>query len=145
MLLERRFALGGLLAAGALALGACGGEERSAEAFCERVAEAEAVGDRFQNLDPSDLERTQEALAEASEEIGRVSEVAPEEIQGDVEQVDEAFGEIADLAGEADSPEQFQERLVESQEQFAGVTEANERLTTFQEENCEGGSEGEGR
>lgn len=145
MLLDRKFALGGLLAAGALALGACGGEERSTEAFCERVDEAEAVGERFADLDPSDLEGTQEAYQEASEEFGRISEVAPEEIRSDVERLDEALEEIADAAGEADSPEQLREELSAVQERFAGVQEANERVTRFEQENCRDGGEDEGQ
>ncbi len=175
MLPDRRFALAGLLAAGALALGACGGEDpdpqaappteegrsgdeapsteagpdtdedrtepgRSTEAFCERIEEGQAIGDRFGDLDVTDLEGTQEAFGEATESFERASEVAPQEIRADVEQIERVVGDISSAVNEADSAQQLQERLVGSQEAFAGLREPAERLATFQEENCEAGS-----
>ena len=142
MLQDRRLVLGGVIAAGALALGACG-SERSAEAFCERVEEARSVSEEFSNLNPQDLEGTQEAFNSVAEQFERISEVAPEEIQGDVEQINQVFDDIAQTAGEADSPEALERELQGLAERIGNTQQANQRVTEFQQRNCENGGGGE--
>jgi 5'-deoxynucleotidase YfbR-like HD superfamily hydrolase len=132
----------GLLASAALALSACG-EDRSVEAYCQSVEEAEAIENQVSDLDPNDVEGAREAFSQARDEIGAISESAPEEIRADVEEFESAFDELADALEDVDSPEALGQELADFQERFAGAGEASMRIAAFTDENCEEGA-GEG-
>jgi hypothetical protein len=120
-----------------LALSACGGSERSVAAYCESVEEADAIENQVEGLDPGDVEGAREAFSQARDEVGAISESAPEEIQGDVEEFQAAFDELADALQDVDSPEQLAQELAGFQERFAGSREASMRIAAFTDENCE--------
>lgn len=125
-----------------LGLWACGGE-RSVEAFCQSVEEADTVENQLGDVDPNDVEGTREAFSQSREEFAAISDSAPEEVQADVEKFESAFDELVDAHEDVDSPEQLQQELASSQERFAGSGEASMRLDAYTDENCEEGA-GEG-
>lgn len=126
----------GLLACAALALSACGGD-RSVEAYCQSIEEAETIENQFEDLDPNDVEGTGEAFSQARDEVGAISESAPEEIRADVEDYEAAFDELADALEDVDSPEALGQELAAFRERFAGAGEASMRIAAFTDENCE--------
>jgi hypothetical protein len=87
----------------------------------------------------TDLEGTREAFGEAYENFRRASEVAPEEIRADVEQIEQVLGDFSTVLRETDSDQEYQEQLLGFEDDFVGLQEPAERLGKFQEENCEAG------
>lgn len=116
----------GVVAAAVLML-SCGGDDDSAadtDRYCELVAELEATGEEVFAEVPDDASDEDLAAAEAElvqrgdAQLEEMIEVAPEEIAADVEAYIAAF------------------RARGAGEEGADVTEAEERILAFEDENC---------
>jgi len=130
--------IGSIVAAGALALGGCGGDDDESDitAFCDKVEEVRAAEDPFAGLAEDDLDGTREALEEARELFAEVAEVAPEEIQGDVEQTQQFFDNFVNAASDAETPQDFAAAATEFQQQAEEFEATSDRLEEYTDENC---------
>lgn len=124
----------------ALALGACDGGlesqqaavgEADVERYCELSQQLDRVGEQeldvdFESATP-DPETVQaefsDFVAAQDSRLDELQRVAPEEISGDVDTVVEALREIGDT-GDLSA--------------FAEVSDAEERITQFEQEQCDG-------
>lgn len=137
--MRTRVGLASLIAGGALSLAACGGGDPSADAYCDQVAEAEESGveNALSEVEPDDLEGAREAIGEVRMQVDSLREVAPGEIQADVDAVAEGFRRIETEFSEARSPEELEERFVEVQQELAGIAEPIDQLDQFEDANCD--------
>jgi hypothetical protein len=135
--------IGSLAAAGALALAGCGGDDNGDDitAFCDKVDEIRAAEDPFAGLQGGDIEGAQQALEEAQGLFAEVAEVAPEEIQADVEEAQQFFDDFVAAAQDANSPEDLLGVATEFQQQAQDFQATSERLEEYTTENC--GEEGD--
>ena len=125
------------LAAGVLALAGCGGDdEDEITAFCDKVDEIRAAPDPFAGLAGDDIGGAQDALEEAQSLFGEVADVAPEEIQGDVEEAQQFFDDFVAAAQDAESPEDLLAVATEFQDQAADFQETSATLEEYTAENC---------
>lgn len=141
--ISTRAGVGALLAAGALALGSCGGgdeesDEGDLQAFCDMVAEVGKTEDPLTPLvERGNVEQTQAALQEAQAQFGEIADVAPGEIRADVEDAQQFLDDfIADVQG-AERPEEFLDALTGLQEQAEEFEATGQRLDDYTAENCE--------
>ena len=133
--------LASIAATGALALAGCGGDdEDDITAFCDKVDEIRAAEDPFAGLQGGDIAGAQQALEEAQGLFAEVAEVAPEEIQADVEEAQQFFDEFVAAAQDANSPQDLLGVATEFQQQAEDFQATSERLEEYTTENC--GDEG---
>ena len=130
--------IGALVGTAVLALAGCGGDD-DVQAFCDQAQEVEAAGASLSALQGNDIDAATEALNEAADKVEAAAEAAPEEIQGDVEQVSTFISEIATQAADAKSPEDFLALAESFQDDVAGVQEANQTVEEYVAENCDEG------
>jgi len=131
-----------LAAAAALALAGCGGDDGDSEsdsdiqAFCDKVDEIRAAEDPFAGIQGGDLEQTRAALEEAQSLFGEVADVAPAEIQADVEEAQQFFDEFVTAVNDAESPQELLSIATEFQGQAQEFQATSERLDQYTTENC---------
>jgi hypothetical protein len=126
-----------LVATGALALAGCGGDDESdVQAFCDKVDEIRAAEDPFANLNTGSVEDTRAALEEAQALFGEIADVAPGEIQEDVQQAEQFFDEFVTAVGDASSPEDLLGVATEFQAQAEDFQATSARLEEYTNENC---------
>ena len=130
--------IGSIAATGALALAGCGGgdDESDITAFCDKVDEIRAADDPFAGLAGDDIEGAQAALEEAQSLFGEVADVAPEEIQADVDDAQAFFDDFVTAAQDANSPEDFLAIATDFQQQAQDFEETSTRLEEYTNENC---------
>jgi hypothetical protein len=138
-----RLVLIGSIAAvtGALALSGCGGDDGDIDAFCDKVDEIRAADDPFAGVSGDDIEGATAALEEAQQLFSEVADVAPEEIQADVEEAQTFFDDFVEAAQDADSPEDFLAIATDFQDEAQDFEDTSTRLEEYTNENC-GGEEG---
>lgn len=134
-------ALAAILAIGAIgAVGVgCGGdddEDSSVNAYCDKIKELEGQPSPLENLSGGDIESVKEGIAKYQDLIGQVASVAPSEISGDVETVQDTVNTLGDGIRDAETPQQLLQAAQQFQSEAAGVQEASQRLTDYTEENC---------
>ncbi len=130
--------IGSIAVAAVLALAGCGGDDEGSDitAFCDKVDEIRAAEDPFAGLQGNDIEGAQAALEEARSLFGEVADVAPEEIQADVEEAQAFFDDFVAAAQDADSPEDFLAIATDFQQQAQDFEETSIRLEEYTTENC---------
>lgn len=137
--------VGALAAAGAIALSGCGGDDDDGggddlQAFCDQVEELRA-SDPFAGLEGSnDLDAVNSALEESQSQIDSVAEVAPEEVQGDVEQIQTFFDDFVSEAQNAETPQDLIQIATQFQDRAQEFQATIQRLEDYTNENC--GEEG---
>ncbi len=134
--------IGSIALSGAFALSGCGGDDGDIRAFCDKVDEVQSADDPFAGATGDDIASTTAALEKAQGLFAEVAEVAPEEIQGDVEEAQAFFDDFVAAAQDAKSPEDFLAIATDFQEEAAAFEETSTRLEEYTTENCGDGSEG---
>jgi hypothetical protein len=122
----------------ALALVGCGGGDDDSSditAFCDKLEEVQSE-DPFAGISGSDVEGAKDALAEAQDKFNEVAEVAPEEIQDDVDEAQAFFADFVEAAQDAKSPEDFISIAQDFQAQAQDFQETSQRLEQYTQENC---------
>jgi hypothetical protein len=92
-----RTKVGVVIAALALGLAACGGDDddsASGADYCELATQAEAASDALDQLDGSDAAANEAAFAKIVDSIAAAADAAPGEIRSDVETTLEGFREL---------------------------------------------------
>lgn len=130
-------AIAALVASGALMLAGCGGgDDDDVQAFCDKVDEVRAADDPFAGVAGDDVEGAQAALEEARSLFGEVADVAPEEIQGDVEEAQAFFDDFVASAQDAETPEDFLAVATEFQAEADDFQATSDRVEEYTNENC---------
>ncbi|HEY6530802.1 MAG TPA: hypothetical protein VIY72_00765 [Acidimicrobiales bacterium] len=105
--------------------------ERSAEALCERLTEAQDLDQSLTTLDPATLDPQLAALE-------RAKEVAPEDIQAQItalaDFVDGVANEVEGATGDPDDA--LSAALAERQDQIDAVTAAGQAVQAWAQANC---------
>ncbi len=134
-----------LLFAGALVLGglaACGGDDDddagggSVEEYCALAVQLNDVGQQAGTAtDPAEFERL---VKEQYDLAQQAAQAAPEEISADIDTLTEALGQVVDIGDATDwdiaAMGEDSDFLAISQDQ--AVTEAGDRVTAYDEQNC---------
>jgi hypothetical protein len=132
-----RLSLIGSIAAAALALAGCGGDdEDDITAFCDKVDEIRSAPDPFATLSGGDIEGAKQALEDAQGQFDEVAEVAPEEIQSEVDEAQQFFDDFVERAQDAESPEDLLSVATEFQGEAEDFQEASATLEEYTTENC---------
>ncbi|MBK9178078.1 MAG: hypothetical protein IPM45_00660 [Acidimicrobiales bacterium] len=132
-----------LLFAGTLAVGglaACGDDDDagggSVEEYCALAVQLDDIGQQAGTAsDPAEFERL---VNEQYDLAQQAAEVAPEEIQADVQTLTDALGQVVDIGDATDwdiaAMSEDSDFLAISQDE--AVTEAGDRVTAYDEQNC---------
>lgn len=130
--------MGSIAAAAVLALPGCGGDDSESDvsAFCDKVDELGAAEDPAAGIAPDDVEGQVAALEKAQGLLNEVADVAPDEIQADVEDAQAFFGDFVAAAQDANAPEDFAAVAQDFQDEAADFQETSARLTDYTNENC---------
>ena len=123
-----------------LGLVACTDDEGSADELCTAVAESDAITSTFQGFDPTDPEAALEQLRAARVELGDLLDVAPEEVQDDLQVEIDYVQALIDALEEVPAGDGTESAL-----QIQAVTdahpevaEASANLAAFADEECSG-------
>jgi biopolymer transport protein ExbB/TolQ len=105
--------------------------DRTAEALCERLTEAQDLDQSFTTLDPATLEPQLAALQ-------RAKEVAPADIQAQITTLADFVDEVAAQVGEAanDRDDALSSALGARQDQIDAVTAAGQAVQAWAQINC---------
>ena len=121
-------------------LAACTEDKGSADELCTAVAESDAITSTFQGFDPTDPEAALEQLRAARVELGDLLDVAPEEVEDDLQVEIDYVQALIDALEEVPSGD-----ATESALQIQAVTdahpdvaEASANLAAFADEECSG-------
>ena len=123
-------------ATGALALSGCGGGD-DVDEFCQKVTEVEEAGQSLSAIQGNDIEGAKDALEEASNQVNEVVDVAPDEIQDDVETVANFVSDLNEQVQDAESQEDLLALAGTLQEDAQAVQEAGQNVADYQAENCD--------
>jgi hypothetical protein len=130
-------AIGALAAAASLAVAGCGGDDEDIQAFCDKVEELRTADDPFAGAASGNIDGAITALREARDLMAEVSEVAPEEIQGDVDEAQAFFSEFVGAAEDAKNPQDFLAIATDFQDEAEDFQATSDRLEDYTNENCE--------
>jgi hypothetical protein len=105
--------------------------DRSVEALCEELVEAQDLDQSLTTLDPTTLDPQVSALR-------RAARVAPSDIEPSIVVVADFVGELADAvdSAEGDRDDALTLALEVRQDRVSGVTEAGTAVQTWAEANC---------
>ncbi len=132
--------IGALAGTAVLALAGCGGDdEGDVQAFCDQAQEVEAAGASLSALQGNDVDAATEALTQAANQVQDAAEVAPAEIQPDVEQISQFISAIAGKAADANSPQDFLDLAQSFQDDVSDVQQANQNVSQYVADNCDQG------
>lgn len=130
----------GLLALVLAGLSSCGDDDDGdITAFCDKVEELNEGAASIEEPGPegdqmaaarADLEQAQDRLAE-------LGDVAPEEIQADLEEVSTFFDDFVAAVSETDSATDFLATATEFQQKGGDVEEPARRLNDYAESECD--------
>lgn len=127
-----------IVALGAAVGGGCSDDSGSEAAFCTEVRRApalDAVLSGFATADPTELGHR---LDEAGDAYGRLRDAAPDEIDGDTDQVVDLVDAVIDAVREEGSdPEAVADQLRTVMVDHTGAEEAAQAVSAYADEHCD--------
>jgi hypothetical protein len=132
-----------VLAASLIGLAGCGGDddEPSVTAFCDKVEELDSQPDPLEDVGEGDVDGVKDAIGEYQDALGEVAEVAPEEISGDVDQVEQIFNDLASSLEDDETPQDLIATAQEFQGEAQDLQSTGQRLEEYTNENCDTGGD----
>ena len=115
----------------------CSDDGGSEEALCAALPDTPDLASVVADLDSAEPDELESRLSSAAEQFRDLKGAAPDEIQGDVEQVSDAVEEILDVVQDhLDDREALRTELASRKAELLDVGPAAQRLVDYARETC---------